>query len=87
MPPSSSSRTHHKSPPKKNSARRCNFAIGSIVIEYLDLHHPGPTRLVSVDAAAALDVRRRADWAHPIGDAFSNVRAYRDRLNDDCGYP
>ena len=22
-----------------------------------------------------------ADWAHPVGDAFSNVRAYRDRLN------
>jgi len=125
----------------------------TIIIEYLDLHHPGPARLVPVDAAAALDVRfadrffdnyvhtpmqaivsdalrgekrdadevararanldtayawleRRmenrqwvagdcfnladcsaapalfyADWAHPIGDAFSNVRAYRDRLN------
>jgi glutathione S-transferase len=125
----------------------------TIIIEYLDLHHPGPARLVPVDAAAALDVRfadrffdnyvhtpmqaivsdalrgekrdadavararanldtayawleRRmenrewvagdsfsladcsaapalfyADWVHPIGDAFFNVRAYRDRLN------
>jgi glutathione S-transferase len=125
----------------------------TIIIEYLDLHHPGPARMLPVDAAAALDVRfadrffdnyvhtpmqaivadalrgekrdadavararasldtayawlerrmeRRewgagdgfsladcsaapalfyADWVHPIGDAFSNVRAYRDRLN------
>ena len=125
----------------------------TIIIEYLDLHHPGSARLVPIDAGAALDVRfadrffdnyvhtpmqaivsdalrgekrdvdavararanldtayawleRRienrewvagdsfsladcsaapalfyADWAHPIGDAFPNVRAYRDRLN------
>jgi glutathione S-transferase len=125
----------------------------SIIIEYLDLHHPGPQRLVPSDAAAALDVRfadrffdnyvhtpmqaivadsmrgekrdadvvaharatldtayawleRRmenrewaagnrfsladcsaapalfyADWVHPIADTWSNVRAYRARLN------
>ncbi len=29
----------------------------SIIIEYLDLHHPGPARLVPVDADAALEVR------------------------------
>ncbi|MET1028838.1 MAG: glutathione S-transferase family protein [Dongiaceae bacterium] len=29
----------------------------TIIIEYLDLHHPGPARMVPVDAAAALDVR------------------------------
>jgi glutathione S-transferase len=29
----------------------------SIIIEYLDLHHPGPIRLVPVDARAALEVR------------------------------
>ncbi|HWX00735.1 glutathione S-transferase family protein [Collimonas sp.] len=125
----------------------------SIIVEYLDLHHPGPLRMVPLDAAAALDVRFAdrffdnyvqapmqaivanamrgekhdadvvararasldtayawlehrmagrawaagdsfsladcsaapalfyADWVHAIGDAFSNVRAYRDRLN------
>src|ERR1700730_15417898 len=32
--------------------------IGStIIIETLDLHHPGSARMVPVDAAAALDVR------------------------------
>jgi glutathione S-transferase len=29
----------------------------TIIIEYLDLHHPGPQRLVPSDATAALDVR------------------------------
>ncbi|SFA99380.1 glutathione S-transferase [Collimonas sp. OK607] len=29
----------------------------TIIVEYLDLHHPGPVRLVPLDAAAALDVR------------------------------
>lgn len=29
----------------------------SIIVEYLDLHHPGPVRLVPQDAKAALDVR------------------------------
>ena len=29
----------------------------SIIIEHLDVHHPGPTRLVPVDARAALHVR------------------------------
>jgi glutathione S-transferase len=29
----------------------------SIIIEYLDLHHPGPTRLVPEDPRAALEVR------------------------------
>ncbi|AYJ86865.1 glutathione S-transferase family protein [Sphingomonas paeninsulae] len=125
----------------------------TIIIEYLDLHYPGPARLVPVDATDALDVRfadrffdnyvqtpmqaivsdalrgdRRdpdtvaharanldtayawlegrmanrewvsgdhfsladcsaapalfyADWAHPIGNAFPSVRAYRARLN------
>jgi glutathione S-transferase len=125
----------------------------SIIIEYLDLHHPGAARMVPADAEPALDIRfvdrffdnhvqtpmqtivadamrgekrdadvvtraranlqtaygwleRRmenrqwvagdgfnladcsaapalfyADWVHPIGDAFRNVRAYRDRLN------
>ncbi|GAC1319412.1 MAG: glutathione S-transferase family protein [Collimonas sp.] len=125
----------------------------TIIVEYLDLHYPGPARLVPADAAAALDVRfadrffdnyvhtpmqaivsdalrgdkrdadavRRAranldtayawlerrmesrewaagdnfsladcsaapalfyaDWVHLIGDAFPNVRAYRERLN------
>ncbi len=125
----------------------------TIIIEYLDLHHPGSARLLPLDAAAALDVRfadrffdnyvhapmqaivaealrgekrdadvvarahanldtayawleRRmesrvwaagdsfsladcsaapalfySDWVHPIGDAFPNVRAYRERLN------
>ena len=126
----------------------------TIIIEHLDLHHPGPVRLIPEDAAAALDVRFMdrffdnyihtplqkivsdslraeeerdargvadaramletaygwldgrmagrqwaagdqfsladcaaapalfyADWAHPIGDAFPNVLAYRRRLN------
>jgi glutathione S-transferase len=30
----------------------------SVIIEYLDLNHPGPTRLVPSDARAALDARR-----------------------------
>jgi len=30
----------------------------SIIIEYLDLHHPGPARLIPADPEAALDVRR-----------------------------
>jgi glutathione S-transferase len=29
----------------------------TIIVEYLDLHHPGPVRLVPEDARAALDVR------------------------------
>lgn len=29
----------------------------SIIIEYLDLHHPGPVRLIPADARAALEVR------------------------------
>ena len=29
----------------------------SCIVEYLDLHHPGPVRLVPVDADAALEVR------------------------------
>ena len=126
----------------------------TIIIEYLDTHHPGAVRLISDDVAAALEVRfldrffdnyvhtpmqkivadalrtegerdpkgvadarsmleaaygwleRRipnsawaagdrfsladcaaapalfyADWVHPIGGAFPNVRAYRRRLN------
>ena len=125
----------------------------TIIVEYLDLHHPGPVRMIPADPRAALDVRmmdrffdnyvmtpmqkivgdrlraeerrdphgvaeaRRlldtaygwldgtmatrewaagerfsladcaaapslfyADWAHAIGDAFPNVRAYRRRL-------
>jgi glutathione S-transferase len=126
----------------------------TIIIEHLDLHYPGPVRLIPEDAASALDVRFMdrffdnyihtplqkivsdslraeeerdargvadaramletaygwldgrmagrqwaagdqfsladcaaapalfyADWAHPIGDAFPNVLAYRRRLN------
>lgn len=30
----------------------------SVIIEYLDLHHPGRTRFIPKDAAAALEVRR-----------------------------
>jgi glutathione S-transferase len=125
----------------------------SIIIEYLDLHHPGSVRLVPKNPQAALDVRMMdrffdnyimtpmqkivfdsiraaknrdrqgvtearqlldtayrwldntikgrewaagdafsladcagapalfyADWVHPIGKAFANVRAYRQRL-------
>jgi len=125
----------------------------TIIIEHLDLHHPGPARLIPQDPRAAIEVRLMdrffdnyimtpmqkivldslraekdrdpygvsearaqldtaygwlngtlgsrawaagedfsaadcaaapslfyADWAHPIGDAFSNVRAYRQRL-------
>jgi glutathione S-transferase len=125
----------------------------SIIIEHLDLHHPGPVRMLPTDPRAALGVRmmdrffdqyvmtpmqrlvfdairpadardafgvaeaRRlldtayawlegamkgrewaagegfsladcaagpsllyADWAHPVGEAFPNVRAYRARL-------
>jgi glutathione S-transferase len=29
----------------------------SVIIEYLDLHHPGPARMVPADAEAALEVR------------------------------
>lgn len=29
----------------------------SIIIEYLDLHHPGPVRLIPADAGSALEVR------------------------------
>lgn len=32
-------------------------AEASVIIEHLDLHHPGPARLVPADPAAALDVR------------------------------
>jgi glutathione S-transferase len=32
-------------------------AEASIIIEHLDLHHPGPVRLVPADPAAALEVR------------------------------
>ncbi|HEY8025466.1 MAG TPA: glutathione S-transferase family protein [Burkholderiaceae bacterium] len=125
----------------------------TIIVEYLDLHHPGAARLLPLDATAALDVRFAdrffdnyvqapmqaivsdalrgenrdpntvaqaranldrayawleqhmagrewsagaaftladcsaapalfyADWVHPIGEAFPNVRAYRQRLN------
>lgn len=125
----------------------------STIVEYLDLYHPGPVRLVPEDARAALEVRMMdrffdnyvstpqqkivfdslreeaerdgrsvaearamldtayawldhlmgertwaagdsfsladcaaapflfyADWTHPIGDAFANVKAYRRRL-------
>jgi len=125
----------------------------SIIVEYIDLHHPGAVRLVPPDPSSALDVRMLdrffdnyimtpmqkmvfdslrsadnrdlqgvaearklldtaycwldsrmtgrewaagsafsladcagapalfyADWVHPIGAAFSNVRAYRQRL-------
>lgn len=125
----------------------------SVIIEYLDLHHPGSVRLVPKNPRAALDVRMMdrffdnyimtpmqkivfdsmraaenrdrqgvtearqlldtaycwldntikgrewaagdafsladcagapalfyADWVHPIGETFANVRAYRQRL-------
>ncbi|XXY51632.1 glutathione S-transferase family protein [Sorangium sp. So ce269] len=125
----------------------------SIIVEYIDLHHPGSVRLLPEDPRAALDVRMMdrffdnyimtplqklvfdsiraeenrdrqgvaearqlldtayrwldgamagrewaagdgfsladcaagpalfyADWGHPIGEAFPNVRAYRRRL-------
>ncbi|KYF71703.1 glutathione S-transferase family protein [Sorangium cellulosum] len=128
-------------------------AEASIIVEYLDLHHPGPVRMVPEDRRAALDVRMMdrifdnyimtpmqklvadgiraaedrdrqgvgearqlldtayrwldsamagrawavgdafsladcaagpalfyADWAHPISEVFTNVRAYRQRL-------
>ena len=130
------------------------IAEASIIIEHLGLHHPGPSRMIPADPAAALEVRfldrffdnyvhtpmqkivadsmrapgqhdatgvadsravldtaygwleQRmqglqwaagegfsladcaagpalfyADWAHPIGEAFPRVRAYRSRLN------
>jgi glutathione S-transferase len=130
------------------------IAEATIIIEHLDLHHPGPVRLVPADPAAALEARfldrffdnyletqfqkivgdamrpadQRdargvadaratlekaygwleqwmggrtwasgegfsladcsaapalfyADWTHPIGEAFPNVRGYRARLN------
>ncbi len=130
------------------------IAEATIIIEHLDIHHPGPARMVPEDPAAELEVRFLdrffdnyvhtplqklvsdgmrpeggndaigtaqarvtldaayawleprlqgrewvagegfsladcsaapalfyADWAHPIGEAFPNVRAYRSRLN------
>jgi glutathione S-transferase len=128
------------------------IAEASVIVEHLDLHHPGPVRLIPEDPRVALDVRMMdrcfdnyvmtpmqkivadrirapehrdpygvgearalldtayawldgvladrewasgafgladcaaapslfyADWAHPIGEAFANVRAYRRRL-------
>ncbi|WP_262266193.1 glutathione S-transferase family protein [Microvirga yunnanensis] len=35
----------------------CPIVETSVIIEHLDLHHPGSTRLVPEDARAALDVR------------------------------
>lgn len=130
----------------------CPVAESSIIIEYLDLHYPGSSRLLPDDAASALEVRLMdrffdqyvmtpmnkpvaetlrpdgrpetakaeaarelevaygwlekvlkdrtwaagesfsmadcaaapslfyADWVHPIGEHFPNVRAYRARL-------
>jgi len=129
------------------------IAEATIIIEHLDIHHPGPARMIPVDPAAALETRFLdrffdnyihaqvqkivadslragdshdpvgvadahamldtafawldrhmearewaagafgladcaaapslfyADWVHPIGEAFPNVRAYRQRLN------
>jgi glutathione S-transferase len=135
------------------------IAEATIIIEHLELHHPGPIRLIPEDRCAALEARfmdrffdnyvqtplqkivadalrpaeardargvaqartmldtsygwleRRmanrhwavddrftladcaaapalfyADWAHPIGEEFANLRAYRHRLNTRPSY-
>jgi glutathione S-transferase len=137
----------------------CSIAEATIIIEHLDLHHPGPVQLIPDDPTAALrtrfidrffdnyvqtpqgkivsdalrdagerdsrgvaDARAMldtaygwlekhmtnrtwavgdrfsladcaaapalfyADWTHPIGQAFSNVRAYRNRLNTRASF-
>ncbi|NVD97873.1 glutathione S-transferase family protein [Massilia sp. BJB1822] len=59
----------------------------SIIIEYLQLAHPGPVRLLPADAAAALDVRfldRFFDLhvmspvQHAVGGALTGVAAKRE---------
>lgn len=44
-----------KMPVLEDGPRR--IVESSIIIEYLDLHHPGPIRFIPADAEAALDVR------------------------------
>lgn len=46
-----------KFPVLHDSARGQNVAESSIIIEYLDLHHPGPVPLLPADRADALEVR------------------------------
>lgn len=57
----------------------------SCVIEYLDLHHPGPVRLVPTDAKAALEVRM-LDRFFDNYVATPQQKVVLDRLRpeDDC---
>ena len=58
----------------------------SIIIEYLDLHHPGPARLIPGDADAALDVRmmdRFFDNYISHADAEDRVRPLRPEADRD----
>ncbi|MGE4219211.1 MAG: glutathione S-transferase family protein [Alphaproteobacteria bacterium] len=46
-----------KFPVLEDGARSRTIAESSIIIEYLDLHYPGPNRLLPADAEACLDTR------------------------------
>ena len=46
-----------KIPVLRDSARHRTVPETSVIIEYLDLHYPGPVRLLPADADAALEVR------------------------------
>lgn len=46
-----------KMPVLRDEARNATVPESTIIIEYLDLHHPGPIRLIPLDADAALQVR------------------------------
>lgn len=48
-----------KFPVLRDEARGVTVAEASIIIEYLDLHYPGPVRLVPADADIAWQVRMR----------------------------
>ncbi|RFP08111.1 MULTISPECIES: glutathione S-transferase family protein [unclassified Duganella] len=64
-----------------------NVAETSIIIEHLQLSHPGPVRLLPMDAAAALETRfldRFFDLhvmspvQHAVGEAMSGVEAKKE---------
>lgn len=64
----------------------CNVAETSIIIEYLQLAHPGPARLVPADPAVALEVRfldrffdlHVMNWVqHAVNGALSGDEAKR----------
>jgi glutathione S-transferase len=73
-----------KFPVLRDEARGCTVPESTVIIEYLDLHHPGPTRFIPADADRGWQTRLRDRfYDHYVHEPMQKIVG--DRLRPEAG--